>query len=43
MANFIPVLDVATKLQRKQFAEKYLCLQEKFWTKAAFVDEQRFS
>ena len=44
MANFVPVLDVETKIQRKLFAQKYLDLKENsFWSTAVFSDEQRFT
>ncbi|EFX76746.1 hypothetical protein DAPPUDRAFT_321929 [Daphnia pulex] len=44
MANFVPVLDVETKIQRKLFAEKYLDLEDdSFWSTAVFSDEQRFT
>lgn len=44
MANFIPILDISTKLERKRFAEKYLNLHESdFWFQALFGDEQRFA
>ncbi len=41
MADFIPVLDSETKLQRKKFVDKYLGCEE-LVTNAIFVDEQRF-
>jgi hypothetical protein len=44
MANFVPVLAVETKIQRKLFAEKYLDLEDDgFWSTAVFSDEQRFT
>jgi hypothetical protein len=44
MANFVPVLDVETKIQRKLFAQKCLDLKENsFWSTAVFSDEQRFT
>ena len=41
MANFIPIMDIETKLLRKQFAQKYLCSEE-LLIQALYVDEQRF-
>ena len=43
MANYVPILNVETRNQRKSFAEKYLNLQdENYWSAAVFSDEQRF-